>query len=191
MASIPGHLSLALAVLLALAGCASTSGLPAPKPVQSEAPVPVQTQVRTQVPEVVQSPDHATTLWQVFERYRGTPYRYGGTSAQGFDCSGFINAAYREGLGQQLPRTTAHMLRTGQAVDPEQIRPGDLIFFRIRGKEQHAGIYMGDDQFIHASTSAGVTLSALTNNYWKNRFSQARRYIRTPAPANYEAASAD
>lgn len=185
MAQISGHASLALVWLLALAGCASSTGVPSGNPVQAPA------HTRTGVPGITRAPDQATALWQVFERYRGTPYRYGGTSAQGFDCSGFINAAYREGLGQQLPRTTAHMLRTGQSVDPEQIRPGDLIFFRIRGKEQHAGIYMGDDQFIHASTSAGVTLSALTNNYWKKRFSQARRYIRTPAPANYEAASAD
>ncbi len=177
MASIPGHLSLALALLLVLAGCASTTDLPARNP----APVP----------ELTGAPDHVTSLWQVFARYRGTPYLYGGTSARGFDCSGFINTAYSEGLGQQLPRTTSRMLRAGQVVNPQQIEPGDLIFFRIRGKEQHAGIYMGNNQFIHASTSAGVTLSMLTNNYWKDRFTQARRFVRTPSPASYQAASAD
>lgn len=177
MASIPGHLSLALTLLLVLAGCASTTDLPARNP----APVP----------ELTGAPDHVNSLWQVFARYRGTPYLYGGTSAEGFDCSGFINTAYREALGQQLPRTTGQMLRAGQVVPPRQIEPGDLVFFRIRGKEQHAGIYMGNGQFIHASTSAGVTLSMLNSNYWKDRFTQARRFVRTSSPASYEAALAD
>lgn len=172
MESITGPACLTLAILLALAGCASSTAVPSGNPVQS----PPHARLGT-----TRAPDHVTALWQVFERYRGTPYRYGGTSTQGFDCSGFINTAYREGLGQQLPRTTAQMLRAGQVVNPQQIRPGDLVFFRIRGKEQHAGIYMGDNQFVHASTSAGVTLSVLTDHYWKNRFTRARRFILTPA----------
>lgn len=127
----------------------------------------------------VTAPDSSETvdrLWQVFERYRGTPYEYGGMSAQGFDCSGFIITAYREGLGQQLPRTTAQMLRHGREVPTDKVRPGDLVFFRIAGKERHAGIYMGDNRFIHASTSIGVTLSELDGYYWADRFTEARRF---------------
>lgn len=126
--------------------------------------------------EAPDSPEKVDRLWQVFERYQGTPYQYGGTSARGFDCSGFILTAYREGLGQQLPRTTAQMLRHGREVSPDQVEPGDLVFFRIGGKEQHAGIYMGENRFIHASTSVGVTLSELDGYYWADRFTEARRF---------------
>jgi lipoprotein Spr/probable lipoprotein NlpC len=112
----------------------------------------------------------------VFERYRGTPYEYGGTSSNGFDCSGFILTAYQEGLGKRLPRTTAQMLAHGDVVHPGEIRPGDVVFFRIGGKEQHAGIYMGGDRFIHASTSAGVIQSSISGYYWKGRLTEARRF---------------
>ena len=67
----------------------------------------------------------------------------------------------------KIPAGTSH---------PGNIQPGDLVFFRIGGKEQHAGIYMGGDRFIHASTSVGVTQSSMTGYYWKGRFTQARRF---------------
>ena len=118
----------------------------------------------------------ADRLWQVFDRYEGTPYRYGGMSASGFDCSGFIATAFDEALGRQLPRTTSQMLATGDLVGRHQLRAGDLVFFRIKGKDQHAGIYMGGDSFIHSSSSLGVTRSSLNGYYWRNRFSQARRF---------------
>lgn len=114
---------------------------------------------------------------QVYQRYQGTPYRYGGTSAQGFDCSGFILTVYREGLDRALPRTTGQMLAAGQFVRRDQLRPGDLVFFRFGGKEQHAGIYMGDGRFIHSSSSTGVTESTLDSRYWQNRYTQARRFL--------------
>lgn len=118
----------------------------------------------------------ADRLWQVFQRYEGTPYRYGGMSASGFDCSGFIATAFDEALGRQLPRTTSQMLSAGDVVERNQLRAGDLVFFRIKGKDQHAGIYMGGDTFIHSSSSIGVTHSSLNGYYWRDRFSQARRF---------------
>lgn len=157
--------SLILLVLaFVLAGCASNQSL--------------RPQTAAQTVNDYPSPETGKTdrLWQVYERYAGVPYQYGGTSAEGFDCSGFITTAFREGLNQQLPRTTAQMLRFGEVVAPDQIQPGDLVFFRIGGKEQHAGIYMGGDRFMHASTSVGVTLSELDGYYWKDRFTQARRF---------------
>ena len=115
-------------------------------------------------------------LENVFARYEGTPYRYGGTNASGFDCSGFINRAYQEAFGLQLPRTTSQMLAQGDPVPPAELRPGDVVFFNIRGKESHAGIFMGGDDFIHASTSVGVTQSSLNGYYWRGRMTQARRF---------------
>jgi len=188
MTSISGRAFVLLPAVWLLAGCASSPGLMEPPSAFNPdmlltlAPPsePMQVQPPAPVPETtpIQAPDILTTLQQMFERYQGTPYRYGGTTARGFDCSGFITTVYREGLGQNLPRSTKHMLQSGQAVDPEQIRPGDLVFFRIRRNLKHAGIYMGNGQFIHSSTSVGVTMSSLTSNYWQDRFIQARRYTR-------------
>ncbi|MEQ5837213.1 C40 family peptidase [Marinobacter sp. NFXS9] len=150
-----------LLAMLGLGGCASDRTL-------SRAPATP--------PDTVATSDTAARLWQVFERYEGTPYRYGGTDGGGFDCSGFIMTAYREGLDRLLPRTTDQMLAMGDVVPLDQIRPGDLVFFRIEGKDQHAGIYMGDERFIHASSSVGVTESRLDGYYWRDRYSQARRF---------------
>lgn len=119
----------------------------------------------------------ASQLQQVYQRYRGTPYRYGGTTQAGFDCSGFIVTAYREGLNRTLPRTTELMLSQGQFVRRDQLREGDIVFFRIGGKDQHAGIYLGDDRFIHSASSVGVSESSLGNAYWQQRYSQARRFL--------------
>lgn len=153
-------------ITLLLGGCASSGHL---QPDESGQPLPL--------PAVgADESGKAQKLWQVFERYRGTPYEYGGTSAEGFDCSGFILTAYQEGLGKQLPRTTSQMLASGDIVHPAKIAPGDVVFFQIGGKEQHAGIYMGGDRFIHASTSAGVTQSSISGYYWNGRLTQARRF---------------
>lgn len=148
-----------------LSGCAGYQSLPE----QTRAAPAVSGGSEGQ--EVVQS------LTRVFQRYEGTPYRYGGTNARGFDCSGFILTAYKEGLGQHLPRTTGQMLAEGHFVRRDQLRPGDLIFFRIGGKEQHAGIFMGNNRFIHSSSSKGVMESSLASPYWRQRYTQARRFL--------------
>ncbi|KMQ75096.1 C40 family peptidase [Marinobacter subterrani] len=160
------HIIILAFITLALGGCASTGHL---QQARSDQPGHLP-------PAAIEGSEKAQKLWQVFERYRGTPYEYGGTSADGFDCSGFILTAYQEGLGKQLPRTTSQMLASGEVVQPGQIEPGDVVFFRIEGKEQHAGIYMGGDRFIHASTSAGVTQSSIRGYYWSGRLTQARRF---------------
>ena len=165
MARIITHTLIVVFASLVLGGCASNQAL-------SSAPHHSQYQPA----ESASGSEKAERLWQVFERYQGAPYHYGGTTGRGFDCSGFITTAYRESLGKQLPRTTSQMLHHGQVVSPGQIEPGDIVFFRIAGKDQHAGIYMGDNRFIHASTSSGVTMSELDGYYWRNRLSQARRF---------------
>lgn len=150
---------------LLMGGCASNQNLQSGRASLQYSPV-----------ESAPGSAKAEKLWQAFERYEGTPYQYGGTTARGFDCSGFIITAYREGLGQKLPRTTSQMLRYGDVVQPGDVKPGDIVFFRIAGKDQHAGIYMGDNRFIHASTSSGVIMSELNGYYWKDRLSGARRF---------------
>lgn len=154
----------AILMVLTLAGCASNQNLDSAN------------DTSWQLPAEAGESETVDRLWQVFERYEGTPYRYGGMSASGFDCSGFIATAFDEALGRQLPRSTSQMLAAGDEISRDQLQSGDLVFFRIKGKDQHAGIYMGDNRFIHSSTSVGVTHSSLDGYYWRNRFSQARRF---------------
>lgn len=109
---------------------------------------------------------------------QGQPYAYGGESpGKGFDCSGLVVYVYnRQGL--QLPRDTQSLARQLPEVRPEHRLPGDLLFFNTSGKAfSHVGIYVGDDQFVHApSTRTGhVMTSSLSQPYWRERFAAVRR----------------
>ena len=108
----------------------------------------------------------------------GVPYRRGGSSPEtGFDCSGFVSHVFREGLGLILPRSSKEMSKTGEAVSKDQLRPGDLVFFNtMRAAFSHVGIYLGDNQFVHAPRSGGkVRVEDLRDGYWIKRFNGARR----------------
>ena len=111
------------------------------------------------------------------QQWHGTPYRYGGLSHGGVDCSGFVYLTFQDRFDLQLPRTTKAQTRIGTKVSRDELLPGDLIFFKTGSSENglHVGIYDTDDTFIHASTSQGVTRSSLDNVYWKRVYWQARR----------------
>ncbi len=106
------------------------------------------------------------------------PYRYGGETPRGFDCSGLIYYAYQRN-GLAIPRTTAEQLRSSHTVALEEIAPGDLLFFRQRkNRAAHVGLYVGDGRFIHASTSEqAVILSRLDSPYWINHLVAVGRYV--------------
>lgn len=108
----------------------------------------------------------------------GIPYRLGGTSPEtGFDCSGFVGHVFREGLGLVLPRSSREMSKSGETISKDQLRPGDLVFFNtMRSTFSHVGIYLGENQFVHAPRSGGrVRVEDLRDGYWKTRFNGARR----------------
>ncbi|SFP91739.1 C40 family peptidase [Pseudomonas borbori] len=113
----------------------------------------------------------------------GTRYRYGGSTVKsGFDCSGFIGYLFKEELGMQLPRSTREMINIdAPLVEREELEPGDLLFFSTngRGRVSHAGIYLGDDQFIHSSSSrsGGVRVDSLEDRYWNRTFIEAKRAL--------------
>ena len=110
------------------------------------------------------------------KKYIGTKYRYGGTTPKGFDCSGFIGFTYKKATGKTLPRTAAQMYKTGKSISKANLKKGDLVFFStVKKGASHAGIYIGNNQFIHASSSKGVTITALSNSYWKSRYIGAKR----------------
>jgi cell wall-associated NlpC family hydrolase len=116
--------------------------------------------------------------------YLGTPYRRGGTSRHGLDCSGLVGAVYgEEGLG--LPRTAARQFGEGVPVAEGDLRPGDLVFFRNTYKRgiSHVGIYIGDGHFVHAAGHRrGVVVSELSRPYYHLRYAGARRLTAEPPP---------
>lgn len=104
--------------------------------------------------------DSITVIAQLNEQlgdWRGTPYRYGGMSRRGVDCSGFVYLTFRDKFALQLPRTTRAQSDMGTRINKEDLLPGDLVFFKTGGGENglHVGIYDADNAFIHASTSQG------------------------------------
>ncbi|HWV11116.1 MAG TPA: C40 family peptidase, partial [Pseudomonas sp.] len=113
----------------------------------------------------------------------GTRYRFGGSSVKsGFDCSGFIGYLFKEEIGLQLPRSTRDMINIdAPLVERSDLEPGDLVFFSTngRGRVSHAGIYLGDDRFIHSSSSrsGGVRVDSLEDRYWNRTFIEAKRVL--------------
>lgn len=105
------------------------------------------------------------------------PYRYGGDTPRGFDCSGLVYYAYQLS-GLEIPRTSLGQLRATRPIPLRQLAPGDLLFFRERKKQaSHVGLYIGEGRFVHASTSEqAVVLSHLANPYWKKHLMSAGRY---------------
>lgn len=104
-----------------------------------------------------------------------TPYRFGGDDRAGVDCSGFIQQVFLQLDGRILPRTTEEQAREGNKVAVRHLRPADLVFFKTGWKQRHAGIYLGNGEFMHASTSRGVMISRLDNPYWQDSWWMARR----------------
>ena len=175
-----------------LAACAGTPGR---APVSAYVPPPV---VEAELPEVgdfadeetYQLPHLADTVLQRGFELVGTPYRYGGSSTKtGFDCSGFIGYLFKEEAGITLPRSTREMIKLdAPLVARDELEPGDIIFFnnRGRGRVSHAGIYIGDNQFIHSASrrSGGVQVDSLTDRYWRASYIEAKRLL-AQAPLSF------
>ncbi len=106
----------------------------------------------------------------------GTPYERRGEDSTGFDCSGFTATIYRDAMAVRIPRSTKEQYEIGTAVDRDDLKFGDLVFFATNGRTpSHVGIYVGDGLFAHASVSIGVTISPLSSPYYERRYAGARR----------------
>ena len=111
-------------------------------------------------------------------RWIGTPYRPGGTDREGMDCSGFVTTVYQS-IGRSLPRTARDMFSEGRSIPQSATRPGDLVFFKNTAGRgiTHVGIFVGSMEFIHSSTSKGVIVSRLDDDYYRKHYAGTRRIL--------------
>jgi len=113
------------------------------------------------------------------ERYIGAPYRHGGATPRGFDCSGYVMYVYQQN-GILLPRQVDRQYEAGKHIKLRQAEPGDLVFFRTsrRNRLSHVGIYIGENRFIHAPRSGKrVTYADMGKPYWKKRYRGAVTFM--------------
>ncbi|RQW08222.1 NlpC/P60 family protein [Paenibacillus rhizophilus] len=111
----------------------------------------------------------------------GTKYVSGGTSTNGFDCSGFTMYVFDK-MGIDLPHQSGSQFKMGDAVSRSDLRAGDLVFFNTTGKGvSHVGVYVGSGKFAHASSSKGVTVTSLNDSYYVSRFVGAKRVMGSSA----------
>ena len=120
-------------------------------------------------------------LRKVVDSYLGIPYQWGGTTRSGMDCSAFTRAVVRETYGIELPRTSKQMFQVGSNVKKQDLKPGDLVFFKDTYSGpgvSHVGIFVGEGRFAHASASRGSTITELAHPYFIKRYTGARRVAR-------------
>ncbi len=108
-------------------------------------------------------------LFGLIDEWFGTPYRLGGESKKGIDCSAFVQILYTGIFGIAVPRTAREQYKATRKISRTEIKEGDLVFFNTRGGVSHVGIYLQNNKFVHAS-SGGVTISDLYDDYWVKRF---------------------
>jgi cell wall-associated NlpC family hydrolase len=151
-----------LLVAALLAGCGGYSSIdrPSPEPREHE-----------------DGTDAGKQAVKFAEQYIGAPYRSGGTTTNGVDCSGLTFSVFRR-IGVRLPRTSDEQARAGTHIDRDNLRPGDLVFFGKGSNVTHVGIYNEDGEFIHASTRArSVRYDSLETKYFHDRYIGARRVL--------------
>lgn len=110
-----------------------------------------------------------------YMRWKGIRHRLGGTGRDGIDCSGFVQAIYKNIFKVELPRTTKQLMKQGMLIGRDDLQAGDLVFFKPPAYPDHVGIYLSREEFVHASKKRGVTISQIDSYYWGRYFFTARR----------------
>ena len=152
-------------LLLTFTGCGLLLGACGHEPVRRTSPTD-DAQVRVAPRSHARSPGERAAV--VALRQIGVPYRYGGASRNGFDCSGLVRYSYGA-IGTRVPRSTADQWRNFTPVPKNKLQVGDVVFFRIEGAISHVGIYLGDQRFVHApATGRSVGVASLGSGFYRN-----------------------
>ena len=168
-----------LLLTLFLVGCA----VPGPRPFYSRksgdwVTPGASTGSTAKRPSGLSSPGgEAERLRRIGEAYLGVPYRFGGQSRSGMDCSGFVRQVFSEAVGVKLPHNSAAMWNHGESVSRSDLRPGDILFFKGWFVIDHSAIYMGDNWFLHSQSGVGVCYTRLDAPYFKSHYAGARRVL--------------
>lgn len=119
-------------------------------------------------------------LYKVQQEWKKTPYVLGGIKLSGADCSGFIQSVFREEFNMNIPRTTIYQMKSGVLVNKNNLKAGDLVFFKTGARPHgyHVGIYITNGIFVHLSSHGGARLQNIHMNYWKTKYITARRYLK-------------
>ena len=176
----------ALIVITFLSGCAGMK--PSPKYTSDKGKNRKATPVSSKKPKNMPLLSSAVRLnapiklsmLKSINKYKGVPYKWGGDTRRGMDCSGFTMKVYEESARTALPHHAASQYKLGKRISRKGLKFGDLVFFRdieSRGVS-HVGIYVGNDNFVHASLSKGVVTSSMNQPYYKKRYVSARRLLR-------------
>jgi lipoprotein Spr/probable lipoprotein NlpC len=120
--------------------------------------------------ELANSDHIKKVLYSQFNDWQGVRYQQGGLSRYGIDCSGFVYITFKSRLGLHLPRTTWMQASLGREVSKNNLKAGDLVFFKTGKTSNHVGIYLERNKFLHASQTKGVTISRLDDAYWKSNY---------------------
>lgn len=111
-----------------------------------------------------------TKMFEFIDDWYGTPYRLGGTTKKGIDCSAFTQFLFAGVYGLSIPRTAREQYSQTNRISRTELKEGDLIFFNTRGGISHVGVYLQNNKFVHASTSGGVMISDIFEDYWARKF---------------------
>lgn len=125
-------------------------------------------------------------LHDTFLVWKGTTYKFGGTTFGGIDCSAFTREVFAAMFSASLPRTANEQASLGDTVDRDALKPGDLVFFRTPQYPRHVGVYLGEGQFAHASSSLGVAVSRLDSGFWAKHYVSAKRVLDVINPDSGE-----
>lgn len=150
--------------------------LPAPKVTSSDVDTNIVTTLAAYGKAFI-SGNQGKSIVSTAKTFMGVPYVFGGTTPSGFDCSGLLQYVFKM-HGISIPRLADEQYNLGKEVKRNQLSPGDLVFFTTyTAGVSHCGIYIGDGKFLHASSSKGVKIDSLDNEYWKPRFVGARKIV--------------
>lgn len=163
------------ALLFLFSACSSSKKVAKTEPVKHESH---ERELKEKYASIVGVPakDIDYTLYAFIDAWYGAPYKYGGHSREGVDCSDFASILYEKAYGTSISGTCSSLLGQCKPVKESDLREGDLVFFRINSKQaSHVGVYLQNNKFVHASVHAGVVISDLNEAYYKKYFYKAGR----------------